>query len=196
MAASSAHGGAGGPAPVPLAPSTPAAILERAAADKEAANAAFRAEDLPAALKGYKRILLTTRSLQNACAAMGAFSGGPPMAEGDELRYHDLLSTVYGNIAAVYLKMGDAESLGRAVDHSSKAIDEDLMRTNGKAHLRKVQALKRLGRLAEARAAADAALSTYGFGGSGPVAVALRAEIKELGVASAKAAATAGAPSK
>lgn len=118
------------------------------------------------------------------------------MAEADELRYHDLLSTVYGNIAAVYLKMGDTESLGRAVEHSSKAIDEDLVRTNGKAHLRKVQALSRLGRLPEARTAAEAALTTFGFGGSGPVAVALRAEIKEIVAAGAKSAAVAGGTSK
>lgn len=173
------HGGAGAPAPAEP-PTTATAILERATADKEASNAAFRADDLSGALKGYKRILLTTRSLQNGCAAMAAFSGSPSMSESDELRYHELLSTVYGNIAAVYLKMGDAESLAKAVDHSSKSIDEDLMRTNGKAHLRKVQALSRLGRVPEARAAAEAALTVYGFGGSGPVAAALRSEIKEL----------------
>lgn len=177
------------PAAAAAAPTSASQLLAQGEALKAQGNAAYGAGEYAAALRAYKHVILVTRSLASQSAAIAAVVGGPALGGADAVAFNALLLTIHTNLAATYLKMRDFE---KALKYAREARQLDAGGSHIKSMLREAQALRGLGRTADAAAGIDAAVARHSTGRDAIWAnlVHERAELRaELAAAAAVAAA-------
>ncbi|KAJ3176142.1 hypothetical protein HDU87_005519 [Geranomyces variabilis] len=107
--------------------------LQTGKAEKDKGNAAFKAGQIPEALRAYHTATLYLTGLDNA--AMAAFVPQNPLAETIKAEIKDTLKACYSNMSACYLKQSRPE---KCIELTAKVLALDP--NNAKALFRRGQA--------------------------------------------------------